>query len=159
MDVARSWDGFWRSGWKLTLRSKIAIKIIFFQIPKSRHANFWEIRNIVNRVFIFGKICLEDNIGRSVGEFAELGLLIEIWDLASGRFHRIGDPVSWPRARSALIATDGIVTSIDESELLSMSALADRAGSSARRRTRQGRSPPGWLAPTAAAGASRATTS
>jgi threonine synthase len=41
---------------------------------------------------------------------------------------RIGDPVSWPRAKRALERTDGIVTSVDEEALLAAQTAADREG-------------------------------
>ena len=41
---------------------------------------------------------------------------------------RIGAPVSLPRARKALEATNGLVTSVSEAALLSASAAADRCG-------------------------------
>jgi threonine synthase len=41
---------------------------------------------------------------------------------------RIGDPVSWPRAKRALERTDGLVTSVSEAELLYAQADADRQG-------------------------------
>jgi threonine synthase len=41
---------------------------------------------------------------------------------------RIGDPVSWPRARRALERTNGIVTSVSEEALLAAQAAADRDG-------------------------------
>ena len=41
---------------------------------------------------------------------------------------RIGDPVSWPRARIALQQSDGVVVSVSESALLDAGARADRAG-------------------------------
>lgn len=41
---------------------------------------------------------------------------------------RIGNPVSWPRAKRALEATGGIVTSVSEVELMRAQAEADRAG-------------------------------
>ncbi len=52
--------------------------------------------------------------------------------MAAGPTHasaiRIGAPVSLPRARKALQATGGLVTSVSEAELLAASALADRCG-------------------------------
>ncbi|HEY1097775.1 MAG TPA: threonine synthase [Myxococcota bacterium] len=41
---------------------------------------------------------------------------------------RIGAPVSLPRAKKALLATRGLVTSVDEAALLDASARADRCG-------------------------------
>lgn len=41
---------------------------------------------------------------------------------------RIGDPVSWPRAKRALEKTNGIVTSVSEEELLAAQARGDREG-------------------------------
>jgi threonine synthase len=41
---------------------------------------------------------------------------------------RIGNPVSWPRAKRALERTGGIVTSVSEAELLRAQATGDRAG-------------------------------
>jgi threonine synthase len=41
---------------------------------------------------------------------------------------RIGNPVSFPRAKRALLATEGLVTSCSEAELLGAAAQADRAG-------------------------------
>lgn len=41
---------------------------------------------------------------------------------------RIGDPVSWPRAKKALEGSNGTVTSASEDEVAQMSARADRAG-------------------------------
>ncbi len=41
---------------------------------------------------------------------------------------RIGDPVSFPRARAALIASKGLVTSSSEAALLEAMARADRSG-------------------------------
>ena len=41
---------------------------------------------------------------------------------------RIGSPVSWPRAQKALRATNGMVTSIGETELLTVSNEMDHAG-------------------------------
>lgn len=41
---------------------------------------------------------------------------------------RIGDPVSWPRAKRALERTNGLVTSVSEEELLSAQVRGDRAG-------------------------------
>lgn len=41
---------------------------------------------------------------------------------------RIGNPVSWPRAKRALELTQGCVTSVSEEELVRAQAQADRAG-------------------------------
>ena len=41
---------------------------------------------------------------------------------------RIGNPVSWPRAKKALVDTHGYVTSASEPELMRAQAEADRAG-------------------------------
>ncbi len=41
---------------------------------------------------------------------------------------RIGDPVSWARARAAITFTNGVVTSVPDDEILEAKAAVDRAG-------------------------------
>ena len=41
---------------------------------------------------------------------------------------RIGDPVSWDRARAAIDATRGVVTEVSDAELLEAKAAIDGAG-------------------------------
>jgi threonine synthase len=41
---------------------------------------------------------------------------------------RIGDPVSYPRARAALAATNGLVTACSETEITDAMTLLDRQG-------------------------------
>lgn len=61
-----------------------------------------------------------------LGGLSELTPLTASDTLASAI--RIGDPVSWPRAKRALQRTGGVVTSASEEELLRAQAEADRQG-------------------------------
>ena len=60
------------------------------------------------------------------GGLANLEPLVAEDTLASAI--RIGNPVSWPRAKRALEQTGGLVTSASEEDLLRVQAEADRAG-------------------------------